>query len=178
MSGLFYKPMDIEQFFAQSEGKWFSQRTDYQLATQQADNGKAELTVTCLSATEPSVVQLAERAGIAADQVGGGLQTSWDTSQDWQQPQQLGSALLVVVPTGDRAGTLLRSVGTEFAQGHYAINADASLTLSVISDGCHMEERLWFASENLRLRTSTVKRGESFKRVAFYSEIRRLPPSA
>jgi len=171
--------MDIEQFFAQCEGTWFSQRSFYQLETQQMDNGKADLTVARLAASEPSVAQLGDRAGIAASDLGGGLQMNWDTAkQDWNRPQQAGSVLLAIAPEGGQTGRLARLVGEEVAVGRYQIKADDSLILTVALPGDRqLEERLWFASENLRLRISTLRAGSTYQAVTFYSEIRRLSPS-
>ncbi len=168
--------MDIDQFLTQCEGKWFSQRTCYQLTAQQTDNGKADLSVARLAATEPNVAQLGDRAGIPASELWGGLEMSWDTSPDWDKPKQVGSALLVLASEGDRSGRVLRATGSELEQGHYQINADESLTLTLAAGDRQLEERLWFAADNLRLRISTLQVGDRFQHVAFYSEIRRLPP--
>ena len=53
---------------------------------------------------------------------------------------------------------------------------DEALNLTLEVGDFLMEERIWFASENLRLRTSLIKGNNGYSRTAFYSEIRRLPP--
>ncbi len=172
--------MDIDQFFAQSEGLWFSQRSCYHLATQQHDNGKADLTVACLPVAEPRVAQLGDRAQVPRATLWGGVEMSWDTSkQDWNRPKQGGSTLLVLAPQDERRGQLLRQEGSTVVTGDYQVNADDSLTLrATLAGDRQLEERLWFASDNLRLRISTLRQGSTFEQVAFYSEIRRLPPKA
>jgi hypothetical protein len=42
--------MDIQEFINLCAGKWFSQRTSYQLAAQKVANNKAEITIDLLAA--------------------------------------------------------------------------------------------------------------------------------
>jgi phycoerythrin-associated linker protein len=42
--------MDIQEFINVCAGKWFSQRTSYQLAAQKVANNKAEITIDLLAA--------------------------------------------------------------------------------------------------------------------------------
>jgi len=49
---------------------------------------------------------------------------------------------------------------------------DDALTLMGESETLYSEERLWFASPNLRLRTSTIKQLDGFSTASFCSEIR------
>ncbi|HEY9822392.1 MAG TPA: phycobiliprotein lyase, partial [Candidatus Sericytochromatia bacterium] len=53
--------MDIKEFFEQSAGKWFSQRTSHHLAFRQAENGKSNITIEMLGADDPEVVKLCEQ---------------------------------------------------------------------------------------------------------------------
>jgi hypothetical protein len=41
--------MDIQEFINLCAGKWFSQRTSYQLAAQKVANNKAEITIDLLA---------------------------------------------------------------------------------------------------------------------------------
>ncbi|MFM6404094.1 MAG: phycobiliprotein lyase, partial [Microcystis sp.] len=50
--------MDIQEFINLCAGKWFSQRTSYQLAAQKVANNKAEITIDLLAADAADVVQL------------------------------------------------------------------------------------------------------------------------
>ncbi|WP_204103428.1 MULTISPECIES: phycobiliprotein lyase [Spirulina sp. CCY15215] len=169
--------MDIKTFLTNSEGEWFSQRTLYQVAAEEPDNSKSNLTVEIVVG-DPAVVGLCQQYNISAATISFGIKTSWDTSVDWGKPKQTGSSFWAIVPDekNGKTGKVLRSQGRENAssQGVYAIGADGALTLTIQDNNICTEERLWFASENLRLRTLLVNNGKEFTQMAFYSEIRRM----
>jgi phycoerythrin-associated linker protein len=174
--------MDIKEFFELSAGKWFAQRTHYDLAGQQAGSSKSEIIIEFLPSQAPEVLQLCQRAGVRPGSAGDGLKISWDNSVDWGKPKQVGFTLLVPIPDPERpqTGQLLRnsSISPEEAlKGRYTLGTDKALTLTLQGETVYAEERLWFASPNLRLRASFVKNGAHFHQSAFYSEIRRLPPT-
>jgi hypothetical protein len=56
--------------------------------------------------------------------------------------------------------------------GQFAIGEDEALTLTTQHGETSSEERLWFASPNLRLRTSILKEANGFSATSFCSEIR------
>jgi hypothetical protein len=83
----------------------------------------------------------------------------------------------VPVPDADKLneGQLLREMGyAEKAPvaGRYVMGDDGALTLITDYETMYSEERLWFASPNLRLRTSILKRFGGFSMASLSSEIR------
>jgi len=81
------------------------------------------------------------------------------------------------VPNADNPdeGKLLREMGyAEKAPvaGSYKIGDDGALTLITEYETMWSEERLWFASPNLRMRVSVLKRFGGFSMASFTSEIR------
>jgi len=56
--------------------------------------------------------------------------------------------------------------------GRYVMGNDDALVLITEYESMYSEERLWFASPNLRLRTSVLKRFGGFSMASFCSEIR------
>jgi hypothetical protein len=56
--------------------------------------------------------------------------------------------------------------------GRYRVGEDGALTLITEYETMSTEERLWFASPNLRMRTSILKRFGGFSMASFCSEIR------
>ncbi|MCU0534625.1 MAG: phycobiliprotein lyase [Hydrococcus sp. Prado102] len=175
--------MKIEEFLEMCAGKWFSQRTSYHLDRTQVENSKSEITIERLSSDSREVVALCEQHNIDPSTTLGGTKASWDNSVDWGKTKQIGSAIVVVVPDREnpQVGKILQTAGTLSktpVSGRYVLGNDEALTLIVEEEKTYIEERLWFASSNLRLRTSSMKNAGGFNKMAFYSEIRKIPPKA
>jgi len=154
--------MEINDFLELYSGKWFSQRTHYNLAGQEVENSKAELAVELLHPENPLVKE------IWSDALGA-LKTSWDNSLDWNQTKQIGTCLLVF----SRDGRLFWK-NKSLLEGFYRLEQNEMLILTAKTENREIEERIWFASENFRLRTTVVK--QVIPQTSFYSEIRKLPP--
>jgi hypothetical protein len=96
---------------------------------------------------------------------------------EWDEEKHTGSTVLVSVPDTDNPsqGKLLREIGyaekTPVA-GRYIMGIDKALTLITEYETMFSEERLWFASPNLRMRVSVLKRFGGFSMASFTSEIR------
>jgi hypothetical protein len=173
--------MKIEEFLEMCAGKWFSQRTSYYLDRTHVENSKSDITIERLSSDSREVIALCEQHNINPSTTLGGTKALWDNSVDWGQTKQIGSAIVVVIPDSDnpKVGKILQTAGTLLNNpfsGRYILGNDEALTLIVEDEKIYIEERLWFASSNLRLRTSSIKNAGGFSKMAFYSEIRRIPP--
>lgn len=176
--------MDVREFLQANVGKWFSQRTQYEAIAQTQGSLRADVEVTSLEATDTALAALCQGAGIAPEQVWMALRTQWEADGGLGNPKQAGSAILAFVAGDSEAsGQLWQMQGSTPAAaaicGRYefrpaGVNA-ATLLMEVENNGISQEERLWFAGENLRLRTIHAKNGNR-EQLAFYSEIRRIPP--
>lgn len=169
--------MNITEFFQQSAGKWFSQRTSHHLAFKQSENGKSDIQIEMLPADDPEVVKLCQQYEIDPALALCGARVTWDGTMEWDEEKHAGSTVLVPVAESDngKEGKLLRETGyAEKAPvaGRYVMGDDDSLTLITDYETMYSEERLWFASPNLRLRTSILKRFGGFSMASFCSEIR------
>lgn len=169
--------MDITEFFQQSSGKWFSQRTSHHLAFKQSESGKSDIHIEMVVTDAPEVIQLCEQYEIDPSLAVCGARVTWDGTMEWDEEKHTGSTVLVAVADPDRPneGKLLRETGyAEKAPvaGRYVMGEDESLTLITDYETMYSEERLWFASPNLRLRTSILKRFGGFSMATFCSEIR------
>ncbi|MFE1743994.1 phycobiliprotein lyase [Coleofasciculus sp. H7-2] len=169
--------MDIQKFFELSAGKWFSQRTSHHLAFKQAESGKSDIKIEMLSAQDPEVIKLCEQYEVDPALAWGGARVSWDGTMEWDQEKHAGSSVLVPIPDPEKPneGQLLRDMGyAEKASvaGRYVMGSDDSFTLITEYETMYSEERIWFASENLRLRASILKRFGGFSMASFCSEIR------
>jgi len=167
--------MEIKEFIELSVGQWFAQRTTYQLQEEKADNSKSEITLEMLSQDNSELVKICQKHQIEPN-LTIATKSSWDNSVDWGKAKETGFNLLILVPDtqNQQVGKLLTGNLTQQKIGHYQMGEDEALTLIVEEGNNHTSERLWFASENLRLRTSLFKNNKGFSTTAFYSEIRRI----
>lgn len=171
--------MDIETFLEMCAGQWFSQRTSYHLGEEQAQSSKTEIHIERLSPTHREVLTFCEYRQINPHTTLGGMKASWKNLADGKNLPTATSATLILLPdTGHpQRGEIWQAREGNFQQitaGRYLLGADEALTLTLQGAEAYWEERLWFASPNLRLRTSLVKQGDGWSATAFYSEIRRV----
>jgi phycoerythrin-associated linker protein len=173
--------MNLKTFLNLCTGNWFSQRTNYSLNSDKTESGKADLGITMIAPNDSKVTQLCQQHCIDPQNSLGGLLYNWDTSVDWGKSKQQGSSLIVFIPDRENAttGKLLSNVtfkpGVK-SSGTYILGQDEALTLIVNTESTNAEERLWFASDNLRLRTTVIKNSTEITHTTFYSEIRKAPP--
>lgn len=171
--------MNILEFFEHSVGKWFSQRTSYQLARQgqwhQSD--KTDLFIHRLDPGDATLSTLCQESKLDPGQLLGGLRIDW--SETLQQKADSALMLALAESADATEGLLLRRVGSNAQSsvlGQFVMNPDDSLTLLSEMPDLQVEERLWFAAPNLRLRTSLMRQGSTgFENSSFYSEIRMIP---
>lgn len=167
--------MNIEKFLSLSEGRWFSQRTNYFLSENESDSSKADITIEFVAPDDSKAIELCQKNNLDPKLIVGGTVQSWDNSVDWGKTKQVGSATIILVadPQGDRTGKLIRQ---NSQRGHYVLGEDEALTLFIETDEMYAEERQWFASDNFKMRSIVVKYSDGRKQTSFYSEIRKAPP--
>lgn len=175
--------MEFQAFLESCVGTWFSQRTSYNFNNQNAESKKSEILMASVGADDPSLHAIYQAYSVTPSSPLSGIKMNWEASGDWGAPKQKGSAVWLFVPSAESSGTgrLFRQLVTPqsvLLTGRYLLGANESLTLILESDSLYSEERIWFASNNLRLRTSLIKNGDRFSHSAFYSEIRKIPPSS
>ncbi len=172
----------VMDFFRQSEGQWMTQRTSHHLAFRQSENGRSTLLISVLDIDDPKVVSTCQMHDVDPALAAGGARVRWNGEQDWDNDEYKGDVILVPLPNPEdpSRGRLLRDQG--YAEkvpviGHYRMEPDGAMILTTAYEMTESEERLWFASPNLRLRTSVVKRFGGFSMASFCSEIRKLSPT-
>jgi hypothetical protein len=98
---------------------------------------------------------------------------------DWDREDEnhTGTTVFALVPDTDnpRQGRLLRERG--YAEivpvvGRYAMDDDEGLVLITEYETMSSEERFWFVTPDLRMRTSIVKRFGGFNTASFCAETR------
>jgi hypothetical protein len=171
--------MDAMEFFRQSAGKWRSQRTIHHLAFRRSEIGESDIQVIALEATDQQIVSLCELHKIEPSEAIGGCRVTWAASMSWDKDDENhdGNTVFALVPDADnpRQGRLLRDLG--YAEivpvvGYYHLDNDGGLVLNTEYETMSSIERFWFASPDLRLRSSTVKRFGGFSTASFCTEVR------
>ena len=168
--------MDIKGFFEQSCGKWFSQRTNQHLTYAQTEWGKSDVWIDMLTTDNPLVVQTCEKHKVNPTAALFGVTVKWEGFMG-KEPNKLSGQTILVPVAGDSEaqGKLLRQTTQPkllLAIAQYTLDTDDVLTLTTEQDNVCVRERIWFASPNLRLRSSLLKRPNEVDTTTFYSEIR------
>ena len=169
--------MTIEEFFQLSAGKWFSHRTSQDLASKQSKNGKSDVIIEILAVDDPEVVKLCQNYKIDPSHASCGVRLTWNGTIESDKEKHSGSTVLVTVPDEGHPGRgklLQEIVSAEKTSisGRYQIGSDEALIITTESETMRSEERLWFASPNLRMRTNLIKRSGNFSMASYTSEIR------
>ena len=178
--------MTIEQFVAQSSGKWRSMRSGHSLAFQQFEEVLSEVTIEQIDKENTAVKQLIESSIIANQDehlVTSPFRMAWCAESDWEpeDPSEVSSGSCIIVPLAKdkSSGTLIRSVGyaeSESAISEYSFLDDGTFTLTTQYEQSIAEERIWFVSENVRCRSSVLRTsaGSGILQTSFASEVRRI----
>jgi CpeS-like protein len=186
--------MDIQAFFQLCDGKWISQRTTHHLLEQNNQSGRSDLWGEILDASDRDVVTLCQQLNTDPSQALCGLRLRWsEVAEAYEskfKKKHEGSALLVAIASASAmtlpesttsehsSGQLLRSLNAvNTGTGTFSIGADEALTLRFEDAGAISEERIWFASPNLRLRSSSIKKDGNVCITTFCSEIRMAVPN-
>lgn len=160
-------------FLRASAGNWLSQRNSHYLAARNSEGERSEVAIVCLEPGDPKLIELCALWRCDPGCAAGGITVAWQGPVDPGGQAFQGQSALVVVPdaSGSIEGTLLRDTdGT----GRYRMGAEQVLTLTTASAVGGHEERIWFASPNLRLRARVSSRQDSPGVATFFSEIRKM----
>jgi CpeS-like protein len=172
--------MNIEDFFELSTGKWFAHRTSHVVAAKQMQEAKSEIIFEKLSVTHPEIARISESCQISSNAQIIALKVNWNDTTKLNQ-KNTGSVILALVPNASNAneGKVFRQVNNteKPLTGYYKLADDESLTLVIKSEDTTSEEKLWFASDNLRMRVSSLTHSGTLNTSSFTTEIRMgVPP--
>ncbi|WP_404784044.1 phycobiliprotein lyase [Altericista sp. CCNU0014] len=174
--------MDIQSFFQLCDGKWISQRTTHHLIDQNNQSGRSDLWGEILEGSHGEIAALCQQLDVDPSSARCGLRLRWsEVTEAYQsrfKPKEEGMALLVAIASDSpHSGQLLRSLNSaNGVTGTYSIGTDEALTLRLEDANVISEERIWFASPNLRLRSSSIKKDDTVCITTFCSEIRMATP--
>jgi len=172
--------MDAIKFFGQSAGRWHSSRTTHHLAFKRSEIGESNIEVQSLEADSAQIIELCQMHEIDPSMAVGGSRVSWLGTMAWDKDNDEnheGNTVFAIVPDEDNPtrGRLLRERG--YAEivpvvGRFHMDDEGGLVLTTEYETMSSIERFWFASPNMRMRTSTVKRFGGFNSASFCIETR------
>lgn len=174
--------MDIAEFVKLSLGRWRSQRSAHNLAFSHFEQVISTIDIVPLSKNDSAVIALCQSNEIDPQLATHPFRMSWEGESDWEEGEIIkGTTILVPIsdPNDSKKGKLLRDQGyaeTIPSVGNYHINEEGTFILLTPYDRSMAEERIWFASPNLRFRVSFIKTsaGSGVVTASFSSEIRCL----
>ncbi|MEB3231629.1 MAG: phycobiliprotein lyase [Leptolyngbyaceae bacterium] len=171
--------MNALEFFQKSAGRWRSQRTTHHLPFRRSETGDLDIRVEAYPKDHPRVIDICQMHEIDPDLAIGGAFVKWGGSMAWDQEGEdhEGDTVFALVPDDEtgRKGRLLRERG--YAEvvpvvGQYEMDDEDGLTLVTEYETMSSVERFWFASPDLRFRSSTVKRFGGLNTASFCAETR------
>lgn len=177
------KGMTVDDFFERSVGEWRSQRSSHNLAWTQFEAITSDITIESKGTTDEEIVELCKQNKVEADETTFSIGMSWEGESDWDDDEVMeGSAVMSVIKDGASRGRLLRSVGyaeTIPAVGNWEMTEDGVFVLNTFYDAAAAEERIWFATPDLRMRVSQIRTssGNGVVTASFSTEIRKLRAS-
>ena len=178
--------MTIEQFVAQSVGRWRSMRSGHSLAFQQFEDVLSEISIKYIDKQDSTVQDLISTTTSSqaqSSEVVAPFRMEWSAESDWEpeDPSQVssGSCLIIPLKKNDCSGILIRSIGyaeSELAESRYQFLDDGTFMLTTHYEQSIAEERIWFVSDNVRCRSSVLKTsaGSGVLQTSFASEVRRV----
>ncbi len=175
--------MNIERFLTQSEGEWQSMRSGHSLAFKQFEEIISRISIKLIGKNDPEVLHILNCTSYSSHENALPIKMNWYSSSDWNENESYkntsGECILIAIPTEKDKGMMLRSLGylePQKAISSYKFLSDGTFTLRTQYTGSYVEERIWFASENVRCRSSIIKTSESsgIMQTSFASEIRSI----
>ncbi len=175
--------MKIEQFIALSEGEWTSMRSSHSLAFKQFEQVVSKLRIKALLGEDTRVIELLKSENIKDIKPVRPCLMEWQAESDWgslnNDDKSSGSCILIPLPQSNTNGMIIRSVGyTEKIRvlSLYTILEDGTVKFVSHYDQSICEERIWFASDNLRCRSSVLRtsKGKGILQTTYASEIRKI----
>ncbi|MBF2064862.1 MAG: phycobiliprotein lyase [Calothrix sp. C42_A2020_038] len=172
--------MDAIDFFRLSAGKWKSSRVTHHLAFKRSETGESEILVETLAADDSEIIELCKMHDIDPSLSVGGSRVRWLGTMAWDregEENHEGKTVFAIVPDvgNSRQGRLLRERG--YAEivpvvGQFHMDEEDGLVLTTEYETMSSIERFWFSGENMRMRTSTVKRFGGFSTASYCVESR------
>lgn len=174
---LFTPPMTMMDFFAKSEGVWFTQRNVHHFDASGDESGESNLYVKMVAQTDPRVNSICAQQGIDPALAMGGASFMWQPNEEKGEPDPDKAAVLIDIPDDEtrRSGKLIRDRGYVEqipVVSRYWFGQDGILTIDTEYDRHQGQERCWFLTDDFRVRVSNVRMHDGVYLMTYCSERR------
>ncbi|KAI0562103.1 Calycin [Gracilaria domingensis] len=174
--------MSVDEFFKRSMGVWRSQRSSHILAFAQFEAITSEICIEQIGIDDQRTKDLASLHNVSVDEIAIAIYMSWEGESDWDDDTEgdlSGHTVLAVTKDTDNSGRLLRNTGyaeTIPAIGEWRMTDEGVFVLETPYEAAAAEERIWFATKDLRMRVSQIRTssGAGVVSASLSTEIRRL----
>ena len=175
--------MQIEDFFLKSVGEWKSMRSLHSLAFQEFEEIRSKIKIIPVKINDSRVIKLLKDNLITTNEINKAFLISWEAKSEWvdenQKENSSGESILIPIKVSQTEGKIIRSVGyTDPVQviSLYKFLDDGTLIIYSSYNHISTEERIWFASDNLRSRSSITRaiNSSAILQTSYASEIRCL----
>tara|TARA_B100000700_G_C14934824_1_gene803715 strand:+ start:489 stop:1025 length:537 start_codon:yes stop_codon:yes gene_type:complete len=174
--------MNIEEFLQSSEGTWISMRSTHTLSFQKFEDTISKIKISKLSINDSKIVDLLSRSSEISEKLVYAHEIEWSSDSNLGEEKEIKKEekiVLITIPSSDNDGIMIRDNGYAekiMACSNYKILSDEILFVSTNYLDTTSEEKIWFTSDNIRCRASTIKMRQSsgILQTSYTSEIRRL----
>ncbi len=167
--------MDIQEFLQKSSGRWSSIKSNHHVDNTTQQSGKSTIEMELLDANHPLIIQLCQKQDLNPTQVTQGAKIQWDGFLDGDTGSQKGSLMMAVISPDLKTGQIYRSIGNfgmAAPVSRFSFADGQEFVLTTVSDKGTSVERIWFESDNVRLRHTKIHRPDGSSSIAFCSEVR------
>nr|WDA98898.1 phycobiliprotein lyase [Sciadococcus taiwanensis] len=159
--------MNLEEYIKQFEGKWFIQRTSYKIDSRisQTNKGEARIVFNNLPYSQNLQLNSSTRYPSILD-----LHLSY-----YQKNKMLSSSIILLYPFADRLNSakIIKFLNrTQLILGHCYFDGNQSIYINFRKNNFWIEDKIWFANQNLKLITTTVRKNSLPYYTSFGSEIK------
>jgi len=176
--------MNISKFLRLSVGQWRSQRTGHAWDRREVSELDMLLDISPLALDDPAAIEACRQCDLDPDTATFPFQVTW-TALDRPTSSADDLSIFIPIPNPDNAnyGRTIqahRNSSAPVTVGKYHFNLDGTLVLTTEHPTTIVEEKIWFATPNLRLQVfvSKPKLASDRTTTTFVSEHRIITPAA
>ena len=175
--------MEIIKFISLSEGEWKSMRSGHSLAFQHFEEVLSKINIEIINIKDPLIQEIISSSPFNESEAISPFRIDWEAESNWDsndnESLSVGTCYLIPIPESEKKGKIIRTLGYSErikAISNYQFLNDGTFSIQTKYDYTLSEEKIWFASKNVRCRSSIISSldNQSIIQTSFASEIRKI----